>query len=144
MRKLNRRQFTQEASLAFLAGVSVTVSACGGGGGGGGGDDYQSPTGGTPPPAPAGSKTGQVSANHGHLAVITAAEPQAGGAVRIDIAYQAGHSHIVDLPAQAVQQIRDGKPVQKDSTMTDAPNVGGAHTHMVTFNAESPEEPSRY
>jgi hypothetical protein len=135
MRKINRRQFTQEASLAFLAGVSVTVSACGGGGGGGG----YSPTGGTTTtPAPAGSKTGQISANHGHQAVITAAQLQAGGAVQIDIASSAGHSHMVALPAQAVQEIRDGKPVQKDSTTTDA------HMHTVTFNAEVPEEPSRY
>jgi hypothetical protein len=142
MRKLNRRQFTQEASLAFLAGVTVTVSACGGGGGGGGGD--YNPTGGstttttTLPPAPAGSETGQISANHGHQAVITAAQLQAGGAVQIDIAYTAGHSHMLTLPAQAVQEIRDGKPVQKDSTTTDA------HMHTVTFNAEATEEPSRY
>jgi hypothetical protein len=135
MRKLNRRQFTQEASLAFLAGVSVTVSACGGGGGGG---DY-SPTGGTTTtPPPAASKAGQISANHGHQAVITAAQLQAGGAIQIDIAYTAGHSHMVTLPAQAVQEIRDGKPVQKDSSTTDA------HMHTVTFNAEAPEEPSRY
>ena len=88
MRKLDRRQFTQEASLAFLAGVTVTVSACGGGGGGGSnaGDSYD-PAGGsttpttTLPPAP-GSKTGQISANHGHEAVITAAQLQAGGAVQ--------------------------------------------------------------
>jgi hypothetical protein len=135
MRKLDRRQFTQEAGLAFLAGVTVTVSACGGGGGG-----YQNPTAGTPPPTtPSGSKTGQVSANHGHTAVITAAQLQAGGALRLDIGTTAaGHSHIVDLPAAAVQEIRDGKPVQKDSTMTDA------HIHVVTFNAEAPEEPSRY
>jgi len=142
MRKLDRRQFAQEASLAFLAGVTVTVSACGGGGSGGNaGDDY-GPTGGTPtttlPPAPSGSKSGQVSANHGHQAVITAAQLQAGGAVQIDIASVAGHSHMVDLPAQAVQEIRDGKPVQKDSTTTDA------HMHTVVFNAEAPEEPTRY
>lgn len=138
MRQIKRRQFTQEASLAFLAGVTVSVSGCGGGGGGGG-DDYQSPTGGTAPPtAASGSKTGQISANHGHEAVITAAQLQAGGAVRIDIASSAGHSHIVDLPAQAVQEIRDNKPVQKDSTTTDA------HMHTVTFNAEAPEDPSRY
>jgi hypothetical protein len=85
-----------------------------------------------------GSKTGLVSSNHGHQAVISAAELQAGGAVRIDIAYQAGHSHIVDLPAQAVEEIRDGRPVSKESTTTDA------HSHMVTFNPEAPEEPSRY
>lgn len=140
MRKLDRRQFTQEASLAFLAGVTVTVSACGGGGGGAG--DGYGPTGGTPtttlPPAPTGSKTGQISANHGHQAVITAAQLQAGGAVQIDIASSAGHSHMVALPAQAVQEIRDGKPVRTDSTTTDA------HMHVVTFNAEAPEEPSRY
>ncbi len=106
MRKLDRRQFTQEASLAFLAGVTVTVTACGGGGGGGSnaGDSYN-PAGGsttpttTLPPAP-GSKTGQISANHGHEAVITAAQLQAGGAVQIDIAATAGHSHMVE-PAGA-------------------------------------------
>lgn len=138
MRKVDRRRFTQEASLAFLAGVSVTVSACGGGGGGGG----QTPTSGTSAPtaptAASGSKSGQVSSNHGHQAVITAAQLQAGGAVQIDIAATAGHSHIVELPAQAVQQIRDGSPVLKDSTMTDA------HAHTVTFNPESTEAPSRY
>ncbi len=133
MRTLKRRQFTRDASLAFLGGVTVTVSACGGGGSGGG------PTGGTPPPtSPSGSKTGQVAANHGHDAVITAAQLQAGGAVQLNIAGGAGHPHIVDLPATAVQQIRDGKPVQKESTTTDG------HTHMVTFNAESTEEPVRY
>jgi hypothetical protein len=138
MRELKRRQFTREASLAFLAGVTVVVTDCGGGGGGGGGG-YEPPTTGTPPATtPAGSKTGQVSSNHGHQAVITAAELQAGGAVRIDIAYIAGHSHIVELPAQAVQEIRDGKPVRKESTTTDA------HSHMVTFNAEVPEEPNDY
>jgi hypothetical protein len=144
MRKLDRRQFTQEASLAFLAGVTVTVSACGGGGGGGGEGDGYSPTGGgsttttTLAPAPAGSKTGQISANHGHQAVITAAELQAGGAVQIDIAANAGHSHLVNLPAQAVQEIRDGKKVQKDSTTTEG------HMHTVTFNPETSEDPSRY
>ncbi len=112
-------------------------------GGGGGGDSYSPTGGGTTPtatlaPAPSGSKTGEISANHGHQAVITAAELQAGGALRIDIAASAGHSHIVELPAQAVQEIKDGKAVQKDSTTTDA------HMHTVTFNAEAPEEPSRY
>ncbi len=140
MRKVNRRQFTQEASLAFLAGVSVSVASCGGGGGNGGsGDDgYGPPTSGTPTTLAAGSKSGSVSANHGHQAVITAAELQAGGTVMVNIAGSAGHPHIVELPAQAVQQIRDNHKVEKESTMTDA------HTHMVTFNVEVPEEPSRY
>lgn len=133
MRELSRRRFAEEAGLAFLAGVTVSVSGCGGGGGG---DDYQSPTAGNP--APSGSKTGQVSSNHGHQAIITAAQLQAGGALQIDIAASAGHSHVVELPAQAVQQIRDGRPVQKDSTTTDA------HQHTVTFNSESTDAPTRY
>lgn len=141
MRRVDRRQFGREASLAFLAGVSVTVSACGGGGGGGAGDDgYGPPTSGTPTatPPPAGSKTGQVASNHGHSAVITAAQLSNGGALQLNIAGEAGHPHMVDLPAQAVQDIRDGKAVQKESTATDA------HTHIVTFNAEAGGDPSRY
>jgi hypothetical protein len=139
-RAIDRRQFAQEAGLAFLAGVSVTVSACGGGGGGGGADAYGSPTSGSPTatPPPASNKTGQVAANHGHTAVITAAQLQAGGALQLDISGEAGHSHIVDLPAPAVQEIREGRAVQTESTSTDA------HTHVVTFNPEAPEAPSRY
>jgi hypothetical protein len=138
---MGRRQFSREASLAFLAGVGVTVAACGGGGGSGGsGDDgYGPPTSGTPTTLPpAGSKTGSVSANHGHAAVITAADLQASGAVMVNIAGSAGHPHVVELPPQAVQQIRDGRKVEKESTMTDA------HTHVVTFNFELPEDPQRY
>lgn len=141
-RVIDRRLFAQEAGLAFLAGVSVTVSACGGGGGGGGSSDdgYAPPTSGTPTatPPPAGSKTGQVAANHGHTAVITAAQLQAGGALQLNIAGEAGHPHMVDLPAQAVQEIRDGRKVQKESSSTDA------HMHVVTFNAESAEDPREY
>jgi hypothetical protein len=141
MRELKRRQFTKEASLAFLAGVVVTVADCGGGGGGGGSDDY-GPTGGSPTTtlaaAPSGSKSGTVQSNHGHTAVITAAELSAGGAVSLSIAGTAGHNHVVDLPGQAVVDVRDGRKVEKMSTQ------GDGHTHMVTFNADVPEDPQRY
>ena len=141
MRELKRRQFTQEASLAFLAGVVVTVADCGGGGGGGGNDGYGNPTGGSPTTtlaaAPSGSKSGTITGNHGHTATITAAQLQAGGSVSMDIAGTAGHSHMVDLPAQAVTDVRDGRKVEKMSTMSD-------HAHLVTFNAEVPEDPQRY
>jgi hypothetical protein len=140
MRELKRRQFTQEASLAFLAGIVVTVSDCGGGGGGGGDDGY-GPTTGSPTTtlaaAPSGSKSGTITGNHGHTAVITAAQLSAGGAVSLDIAGTAGHSHLVDLPAKAVVEVKDGRKVEKMSTATD-------HAHLVTFNAEVPEDPSRY
>ena len=142
MRELKRRQFAQNASLAFLAGVVVTVADCGGGGGGGGGrSDGYGPTGGSPTTtlaaAPDGSKTGTITGNHGHTAVITGAQLTAGGAVSLDIAGTAGHSHMVDLPAQAVVDIRSSRKVEKMSTATD-------HAHMVTFNADVPEDPQRY
>jgi hypothetical protein len=141
MREVKRRQFTQEASLAFLAGVVVTVADCGGGSGGGGGNDGYGPTGGSPTTtlaaAPSGSKTGTISANHGHTAVITAAELSAGGALSLRIEGSAGHNHMLDLPAQAVTDVRDGRKVEKMSTSTD-------HAHMVTFNADVPEDPQRY
>ena len=141
MRELKRRQFTQHASLAFLAGVVVTVADCGGGSGGGGSNDgYGNPAGGSPTTlaaAPDGSKTGTITGNHGHTAVITGAQLTAGGAVSLDIAGTAGHSHMVDLPAQAIVDIRSSRKVEKMSTATD-------HAHLVTFNAEVPEDPQRY
>jgi hypothetical protein len=139
MRELNRRQFTQEASLAFLAGVTVVISDCGGGGGGG---SYGSPTTSTPPTttvaSASGDKTGAISGNHGHVAVITSAQLLAGGAVSLNIAGNAGHNHVVDLPAQAVQEIRDGHKAQKDSTTTEG------HSHTVTFNPDTNDDPTRY
>ena len=137
MRRIDRREFAREASLAFLSGITVTVSACGGGGG------YSSPAASSTPPPPtstSGDKIGQISANHGHKAVILAAWLQAGGAVDLDIKGDAAHTHMVSLVADAMRDIRDGKPVQKESSTGD---VDG-HTHMVTFNSESPAPPIRY
>jgi hypothetical protein len=142
MRRIERREFTREASLAFLAGVVVVVSDCGGGGGNGGGgnDGYGGTvTGSNPPPTSAdGSKTGTISANHGHVAVITAAELQAGGVLALSIAGTAGHDHIVNLVAQAMQDIKDGKKVAKESTSTQG------HTHNVTFNPDTNDPPTNY
>ena len=144
MRDLKRREFTQQASLAFLAGVVVVISDCGGGGGGGNGDDgYGStggnPTGGTPPTTLAsGDESGSISANHGHVATISSAQVQAGGALSLNIEGTAGHNHVVALVAQAVSDIRDGRKVRKESTLTEV------HTHMVTFNADASGDPTDY
>ena len=141
MRRIERREFTREASLAFLAGVVVVISDCGGGGGGStSGDGYGgNPAAGNPAPTSAdGSKTGTISANHGHVAVITSAELQAGGVLALSIAGTAGHDHTVNLVAQAMQDIKDNKKVAKESTST------AGHTHMVTFNADNSEPPTNY
>lgn len=116
---LDRREFTLAAALAMLSGVTITISGCGG---------SSSPGSPTNPPQPSSDKTGQISANHGHTAVITNAQLTAGGALALDIAGSGGHSHVVSLSAAEVVQIRDGQRVAKESSSEQG------HTHTVTFN----------
>ena len=118
---LDRREFTAAAVMAMLAGVSITISACGGGGGGGGNPNQPSPGGN-------GEKLGNVSANHGHVARITAAELTAANAMTLDIRGQADHPHTVTLTAAEVAAIAGGQRVGRASS-EDA-----FHTHTVTFN----------
>ena len=134
MRRIDRREFGKEASLAFLSGVAISVSACGGGSG--------SPTVSTPtttlPPAGPNDELGTISANHGHVALLSATEINAGAAVAVNIRGSAGHPHTVMLPAAALRDIKDGKPVEVQSTTDDG------HDHIVTFNADVPSPPTRY
>ena len=120
---LDRREFTRASLLAMFSGVVVTITGCGGGGYGSG-----SPT--TPT---ANGKTGVISANHGHIAVITNAELMAGGAVRLTILGSADHDHTVELTAAEVVSIRDGGRVAKVSTLTQS-STTQLHDHTVTFN----------
>ena len=128
MQTLDRREFTVAAALAALSGVTITISSCGGSSG----SPTSNPTP-TPNPSPTptpsgGDKSGSISGNHGHVAVITAAELTAGGAINLDIAGTAGHTHTVSLSAAEVTQISTGTRVSKASTTNDA------HSHTVTFN----------
>lgn len=119
--RLDRREFTLATVLLALSGVSITISACGGGGG-------SSPTGSSTPPPASGDKVGQISANHGHTAVITAAQLGAGQTVNLDITGTAGHTHHVTLTAAQVTQIAGNTRVTQTSTTDDG------HNHDVTFN----------
>src|SRR4029453_17172172 len=99
----DRREFTVAAVLAALSGVTITISSCGG---------SDTPTSNPTPPAPtptptpsSGDKSGTISGNHGHVAVITAAQLTAANSVDLDIAGSAGHSHTVSLSAGEVTQI---------------------------------------
>ena len=121
--RLDRREFTVAAVLAALSGVTITISSCGGGGG----SSPTVPSNPTPSLGP-GDKAGSISANHGHVAVITAVQLAAGGAVNLDIQGQATHSHAVQLSAAEVTQISQGTRVAKASS-TDQ-----GHDHTVTFN----------
>ena len=117
---LDRREFTAAAVMAMLAGVTITISACGGGGGGGGSPTQPSPD--------SGDKLGNVSANHGHIARITAAQLGAGNSVTLDIRGSADHPHTLALTVAEVMAIAGGQRVGK-ATSEDA-----FHTHTVTFN----------
>ncbi len=140
--RMQRREFTAAMALALLGGATITVSGCGGGGGyggggsptgpgGGGGDDY-GPGGNMDP---GGGVVGQISANHGHRALITRAELTAGNDLSLDIVGQATHTHAVILSAAEVASIRDGGRVSKDTSETNGGSAyGGIHQHTVTFN----------
>jgi hypothetical protein len=120
---IDRREFTTRSLMALFSGVAVTISGCGGGSDGG-------PSGPSSSPSPqSGDKVGDITANHGHRAVITNAQLTAGGAVLLDIGTSAStHSHTVDLTAAEVVSIRGGTRVSKRSSNTEA------HDHTVTFN----------
>jgi len=117
----DRRQFTRASVLALLSGVAITVSDCSSYGSsptspsdGGGGNS--------------GDEEGVISANHGHRAVITDVQLNAGDAVTLDIRGTANHPHTVELTAQQIHDIAGGQRVSQVSS-TDQ-----AHSHTVTFN----------
>jgi hypothetical protein len=112
---MKRRQFTVEAAMLLLGGAAITISGCGGG---------ASPTASS---APLVDKSGAISSNHGHLAVVTGAEQGEGGSLDLDIRGTATHTHTVSLSAADVVSIRNGARVEKESS-------GTSHTHTVTFN----------
>jgi hypothetical protein len=141
IRRMDRREFTVEGVLAALSGVVITISGCGGGGGG-----YSSPSSpSTPAPTPASSsdKTGSISDNHGHEAIITGAQLTAASTVQLDIRGGADHTHAVTLNADAIQNIQAGRAVATDSTTTSSTTMS-SHQHTVTFNSTSAEPPIRY
>ena len=90
---VSRREFTKKSALALLSGVAITIVGC----------SSDSPTSPTPPPAapptttPGTDVSGQVSANHGHTAVITAAALTAGDMLSLDITGSANHPHTVEF-----------------------------------------------
>jgi len=133
--KMHRREFTTAMALALLGGATITVSSCGGGGYGGGGNPTGPGTGGGDGDYgpggdvdPGGGEVGQISANHGHRAVITRAEVTAGDGLSLDIRGAATHTHSVELSGAEVVSIRNGARVSKGSSTTEA------HQHTVTFN----------
>lgn len=114
---LTRREFTLDAALAILSGCVITISdmACG-----------SSST--APSPTPASDVTGNISANHGHIAVVTGAQITAGTAiVALDIHGTAGHTHTLSISQGDLTSLKNKQAITTTST-TD-----NGHSHAVTF-----------
>ena len=124
-RILDRREFTLAAAMAILSGVAITVSGCGGGSSSSA--SPAAPTSSTPA-ASGGDKTGSISANHGHAAVITSAQLTAAGGIALGIQGTASHPHTVTLAASDISAIAGNQRVSKESSNDSA------HSHTVTFN----------
>jgi hypothetical protein len=112
---LTRREFTLESALAILSTAIITISC---------GDDNPSSS----PSTTGNDKNGTVSENHGHVAVITAAQLTSPTTIALNIQGQATHPHIVDLTANEVTSIATNVRVAKVSSTEQF------HSHTVTFN----------
>jgi hypothetical protein len=113
---LTRREFTLEAAMAILAGCVITISdtACGS----------------RNPSAPIPTEpdvNGNVSDNHGHVAVITSFQIMAGNAVALDIRGTATHPHTLSISQGDLTSLRNRQRVTSTSS-TDS-----GHSHTVTF-----------
>jgi hypothetical protein len=116
-----RREFTLDAALALLAGCVVTISdGCG-----------KSST--SPSSTPPTDVTGNVSANHNHTAVITAAQITAGSAFTLNIQGTAAHPHTVSITQADLTALKNRQSVTRDSS-SDFSNTFGQHIHTVTFS----------
>ena len=111
-----RREFTLQSALLLLSGVAITVSGCGG----------SSPS--SPNPPASGDISGTVSSNHGHTAVITAAQITTGGALQLNIQGSSTHTHTVELTGGDLASIGNRQRVSKESSTSES------HSHTVTFN----------
>ena len=113
---LTRRQFTLDAALALLAGCVITVSeACS--------DNSTSPSNSAPTDI-----NGNVSANHGHIAVVTGAQITAGTAiVSMNIMGTATHNHTIAVSQNELLSLKNRQAITVNST-TDS-----GHQHAVTF-----------
>jgi hypothetical protein len=77
-----------------------------------------------PPPA---DNNGVIANNHGHVAQVTSAQLTAANGVLLNLQGTASHNHTLELSADEVMQIRDGRTVARECN-------GTSHKHMVTFN----------
>ena len=133
MRRITRAEFFQLFIPMFIfLGFSKWLAACsdekndtadGGDGGGGGGTDPQ------PDCLNAGTQVA-ISANHGHVLVVSKAAVVAAQEETYDITGSAGHVHSVTLTSAHFASLAANQQVVVASTPAD----GAGHTHNVTVS----------
>src|SRR5687767_217135 len=97
---LSRRAFTVESVLAILGTATITITGC----------DEGSDLG---PSPPAGAREGVVSANHGHRAIVEAAQLNSNNTITIDLRFQATHNHELMLTPVELASISENGRVIK-------------------------------
>lgn len=125
---LTRREFTLAAAMAVLSGVAITVAGCGDSSSPAAPSSTGSGSTGSGSTGSSGDRTGAISANHGHSAVISSAQLGASGGITLNIQGTSSHPHTVSLTGADLSAIAGNQRVAKESS-NDA-----AHTHTVTFN----------
>lgn len=110
--ELNRREFIEAAAMALFAGVVIQITGC---------DSINDSD---------GSVSGQISANHGHQAIVTKVQLNEGTGLTLDIQGSSDHNHTVVLTAQDLKDIKAGIQVSRSSSHDGFEN----HNHVVTFN----------
>jgi hypothetical protein len=117
---LDRRTFVRGSFVALLGGATVTIVGC-----------ADSPMGPSLPtaaaPPPAVDVTGNVAGNHGHSAIISAAQFTQAGGLQLSIRGTSSHDHMLELSSEELARVRSGERLTKQSS-------GTSHTHMVAFN----------
>ena len=109
---MNRREFIEAAATALFAGVVVQILGC---------NSINESD---------GSVSGQISANHGHQAVVTKVQLNEGTGLTLDIQGSSDHTHTVELIAQDLTDSKAGTQVSRYSSRDGFEN----HNHLVTFN----------
>ena len=112
---LTRREFTVRSAMLALSGVAITISS-------GCSDGPTEPT--------YTDAVGTVASNHGHSAMVTAAQLSAAETIVLQIQGSSTHPHAVELTSADLRAIRRGERVSKESGLSPS----GSHGHTITFN----------
>jgi hypothetical protein len=115
--QISRREFTLDAALAILATCVITVS-----------EDACSSSTPAAPTAPPADINGSVSANHGHIAVVTGAQIVTGTGLTLNIQGTAAHNHTLTITNSDLTNLKNKQAVSETSS-TDS-----SHQHTVTFS----------